>query len=74
MPSYGPLGFQKKSLKILSWTGRKSEGKKGSDFLFKAPKGPLFGSSFFPSCLQVFPDAADFLFVTFSFGGDCFVY
>ena len=45
-------------------------GKGGGDFLFKAPKGPLFGSPFPPlSRPQTVPAAADFLFATFSFGG-----
>ena len=29
-----------------------SEGKRGGDFLFKAPEGPLFGSPFPPVGLQ----------------------
>ena len=47
-----------------------ARGKRGGDFLFKAPEGPLFGSPFPPFRPQAFPAAADFLFDPFSFGGD----
>ena len=40
-------------------------GKGGGDFLFKAPKGPLFGSPFPPSRPQAIPAAADFFLLLF---------
>ena len=43
-------------------------GKGGGDFLFKAPKGPLFGSSFPPSRPQAF--LWEQIFDNFSSGGD----
>ena len=51
--------------------GRRSQGGKGGGgFLFKPPKGALFGSPFPPfSSPQAVPAAADFLFATFSFVG-----
>ena len=58
-----PIGFS-----IISTAG--ARGKGGGDFLFKAPEGPLFGSPFPPSRPQAVPAAADFLFATFSFGGE----
>ena len=42
-----------------------ARGKRGGDFLFKAPEGPLFGSPFPPSRPQAGPAAADFLFCFF---------
>ena len=45
--------------------GRSQGGKGEVAFLFKAPKGPLFGSPFPPSRPQAFPAAADFLFDSF---------
>ena len=43
-------------------------GKGGGDFLFKAPKGPLFGSPFPPFCPQAF--LWEQIFDNFSSGGD----
>lgn len=61
---YGkPMGFS-----IFPCPG--ARGKRGGDFLFKPPLAALFGSPFPPSRPQAFPAVADFLFVTFSFGGD----
>ena len=52
----------------------RSEGGKGEvTFSLRPRRGRSLAPPFPPSRPQAIPAAADFLFATFSFGGDCFV-
>ena len=62
-----PVGFS-----IISMP--QSEGGKGEvTFSLRPRRGRSLAPPFPPSRPQAIPAAADFLFATFSFGGDCFV-